>query len=165
MHGGRRPRQVRARHPAIEFSRRSKTAGAQAISHFASRTCRSSWSVAIDVSGSMGSDDAEAEGEAVKEFLGTVPAQNQVTLLGFNRRLRVHALDARNRPTPPIASRRWIGWRRGSTALYDVILRGMDMLGRQDRGRKALVVFTDGEDQGSHATIARRRTPAASRAT
>jgi len=55
------------------------------------------------------------------------------------------------------------GWRRikavdrlapwGSTALYDVILRGVEMLGRQT-GRKALIVFTDGEDQGSHATIA-----------
>jgi Ca-activated chloride channel homolog len=40
----------------------------------------------------------------------------------------------------------------GSTALYDVLLRGAEMLGRQT-GRKALVVFTDGEDQGSHATI------------
>ena len=40
----------------------------------------------------------------------------------------------------------------GSTALYDVILRGLDMLGRQT-GRKALIVFTDGEDQGSHAGI------------
>ena len=33
-----------------------------------------------------------------------------------------------------------------------MILRGVEMLGRQT-GRKALVVFTDGEDQGSHATI------------
>ena len=40
----------------------------------------------------------------------------------------------------------------GSTALYDAVLRGVDMLGRQ-AGRKALVVFTDGEDQGSHASI------------
>src|SRR2546430_16681570 len=40
----------------------------------------------------------------------------------------------------------------GSTALSDAVLRGVDMLGRQT-GRKALVVFTDGEDQGSHATI------------
>ena len=32
------------------------------------------------------------------------------------------------------------------------MLRGVEMLGRQT-GRKALVVFTDGEDQGSHATI------------
>ena len=34
-----------------------------------------------------------------------------------------------------------------------MILRGVEMLGRADR-RKAMVVFTDGEDQGSHATIA-----------
>src|SRR4029079_10398480 len=40
----------------------------------------------------------------------------------------------------------------GSTALYDVILRSLGMLGRET-GRKVLVVFTDGEDQGSHATI------------
>ena len=33
-----------------------------------------------------------------------------------------------------------------------MLLRGVEMLGRQT-GRKALVVFTDGEDQGSHATI------------
>ena len=37
----------------------------------------------------------------------------------------------------------------GATALYDVIVRGIDMLGAQT-GRKALVVFSDGEDQGSH---------------
>ena len=40
----------------------------------------------------------------------------------------------------------------GSTALYDTILRSVEMLGRQ-AGRKVLVIFTDGEDQGSHATI------------
>src|SRR4029078_405355 len=38
------------------------------------------------------------------------------------------------------------------TRLCDVLLLGVDILGRQT-GRKALVVFTDGEDQGSHATI------------
>jgi VWFA-related protein len=41
----------------------------------------------------------------------------------------------------------------GATALYDVIVRAIDMLGRQV-GRKALVVFSDGEDQGSHVTLA-----------
>jgi hypothetical protein len=37
--------------------------------------------------------------------------------------------------------------------LYDVILRGTDMLGGQT-GRKAIIVFSDGEDEGSHAVIA-----------
>jgi len=40
----------------------------------------------------------------------------------------------------------------GATALYDVILRGVDMLGKQP-GRRAMIVFSDGEDQGSHASI------------
>ncbi|MBE3097866.1 MAG: VWA domain-containing protein, partial [Planctomycetes bacterium] len=38
------------------------------------------------------------------------------------------------------------------TALYDVIVRSMDTLGRQT-GRRALVVFSDGEDQSSHITL------------
>jgi VWFA-related protein len=36
--------------------------------------------------------------------------------------------------------------------LYDVLVQGVDMLGRQI-GRKALVVFSDGEDLGSHVTF------------
>jgi VWFA-related protein len=73
-----------------------------------------------------------------------------VTLLGFND--NVFALT---RKTTDPAERikavdRLAPW--GATALYDVILRGIDMLGRQT-GRKALVVFTDGEDQGSHVAI------------
>jgi VWFA-related protein len=37
--------------------------------------------------------------------------------------------------------------------LYDVILQGADLLDSRT-GRKALVVFTDGDDSGSFATIA-----------
>jgi Ca-activated chloride channel family protein len=37
-------------------------------------------------------------------------------------------------------------------ALRHAILRGVELLGRQT-GRRALIVFSDGEDQGSHATI------------
>jgi VWFA-related protein len=40
----------------------------------------------------------------------------------------------------------------GGTALYDVIVRGTDALGQQG-GRKALVVFTDGEDHGSRVSL------------
>jgi hypothetical protein len=41
----------------------------------------------------------------------------------------------------------------GSTALYDTIVLGVNRFGQQ-QGRKVLVVFTDGEDQGSRATLA-----------
>jgi VWFA-related protein len=40
----------------------------------------------------------------------------------------------------------------GGTALYDVILRAVDVLGRQ-AGRRSIVLFTDGDDQSSHASL------------
>jgi hypothetical protein len=40
----------------------------------------------------------------------------------------------------------------GGTALYDVIIRGVQQLARQP-GRRVLVVFSDGDDRTSHATI------------
>jgi VWFA-related protein len=86
----------------------------------------------------------------VKEFLGAVPARNQVTLLGFNDTI-FPVTRSKTDPADRIkAVDRLAPW--GSTALYDVILRGIEMLGSR-AGRKSLVIFTDGEDQGSHATI------------
>jgi Ca-activated chloride channel family protein len=110
----------------------------QAITHFASDDVPLELVAAIDISGSMAPAMAKLK-KAVKEFLANVPTQDQVTLLGFND--NIFTLTRKDRLAP---------W--GATALYDVLLRGIEMLGRQT-GRKALVVFTDGEDQGSHATI------------
>ena len=121
----------------------------QAITHFASEDVPLELVAAIDISGSMAPAMPKLK-KAVKEFLGDVPTQDQVTLLGFN-----DSIFTLTRKTTDPAERikavdRLAPW--GSTALYDVLLRGVEMLGRQT-GRKALVVFTDGEDQGSHATI------------
>ena len=121
----------------------------QSISHFASEDVPLELLVAVDISGSMTPAMPKLK-KAVKEFLGAVPRQDVVTLLGFND--NVFTIMRRTTdPTERIKSvDRLAPW--GSTALYDVLLRGVDMLGRQP-GRKALVVFTDGEDQGSHAGI------------
>ena len=122
----------------------------QAISHFASEDVPLELVVAVDISGSMTPAMPKLK-KAVKEFIGAVPRQNIVTLLGFNDNIFTvmrRTTDAGGRAS---AVDRLAPW--GSTALYDVILRGIDMLGRQT-GRKALIVFTDGEDQGSHAGIA-----------
>jgi Ca-activated chloride channel homolog len=121
----------------------------QTITYFASEDVPLELIVAVDISGSMGPSMPKLK-RAVKEFLGAVPSNDAVTLLGFND--NVFALT---RKTTDPAERiravdRLASW--GATALYDVILRGIDMLGRQT-GRKALVVFTDGEDQGSHVAI------------
>jgi len=121
----------------------------QSISHFASEDVPLELVVAIDISGSMGPSMPKLK-TAVKEFLTTVPPQHHVTLLAFNDNVLTAARKATDPADRIKAVDRLSPW--GSTALYDVILRGLDMLGRQP-GRKALVVFTDGEDQGSHATI------------
>jgi VWFA-related protein len=121
----------------------------QKISHFASTDVPLELIVAVDISGSMLAAMTPLKA-AVKEFLAAIPAQHAVTLLGFN-----DTAFALTRKTTSPAERvravdRLAAW--GATALYDVIVRGIDMLGRE-AGRKALVVFTDGEDQGSHVTL------------
>ena len=121
----------------------------QAISHFASEDVPLELVVGIDISGSMSPSMVKLKA-AVKEFLGAVPAKNLVTLLGFNDSIIPLSRKATDPADRIKAVDRLASW--GSTALYDVVLRGIEMLGRQT-GRKALIVFTDGEDQGSHATM------------
>jgi VWFA-related protein len=121
----------------------------QTISHFTSENVPLELVTAVDISGSMTPAMPKLK-QAAKEFLGAVPARHQVTLLGFND--TIFALTRKTTdPTERIrAVERLAPW--GATALYDVILRANDMLGRQI-GRKAVVVFSDGEDQGSHVAL------------
>ena len=121
----------------------------QKISHFGAEDVPLELIVACDVSGSMTPAISRLK-IAVKEFLAAVPTRDQVTLLGFNDSifpLTRRAVDPAERIK---AVDRLAPW--GATALYDVILRGVDMLGKQP-GRRAMIVFSDGEDQGSHASI------------
>jgi Ca-activated chloride channel family protein len=121
---------------------------AQTIQSFASLNVPLELVAAIDISGSMRTAIPQLKG-AVKEFLAAVPPRDNVTLIGFND--NIFPLTRRSKdPTARMrAVDRLAAW--GGTALYDVIVRGMEMLD-QMTGRKALVVFTDGEDQGSHLT-------------
>lgn len=121
----------------------------QTISHFYSENVPLELVVAVDMSGSM-KPAVPAMKKAVAEFLGAVPARDRVTLLGFNSEvfaLTRKTADPAERIKAVSALNAW-----GSTALYEGILHGVDILGLQP-GRKALVVFTDGEDQGSHVTF------------
>jgi len=88
--------------------------------------------------------------EAVKKFFAAVPQSNLLSLFAFNDTF----LPVTRKTTDPAervrAVDRLAAW--GATALYDAIAQGVETLGQQ-AGRKALVIFTDGEDQGSHLTI------------
>jgi Ca-activated chloride channel homolog len=121
----------------------------QTISHFASEDVPLDLILAIDVSGSM-KDAMPTVKESVKEFLSALSSGDQVTLLGFNDSIFTLTRRTKDPGQRLRAVDRLAPW--GSTALYDVIIAGADMLGRET-GRKAMLVFTDGEDQGSHASL------------
>ena len=74
-----------------------------------------------------------------------------MTLLGFNDAVFALAPRSADSAERERAIEGLAAW--GSTALYESILKGVEILGAQP-GRKALLVFTDGEDQGSHVTVA-----------
>jgi Ca-activated chloride channel family protein len=121
----------------------------QTITHFSSEDVPLELIVAVDISSSMSPAMPQLK-KAVKQFLSDVPARDRVTLLGFNDSVFALTRGETNPADRVKAVDRLAAW--GQTALYDVILRGVDMLGRQV-GRKAMVVFTDGEDEGSHAIV------------
>ena len=121
----------------------------QEISNFAAEDVPLELIVAVDVSGSM-TDAMPQVQESVKRFLGALRPTDRVTVLGFNDNIFTVA-----RPTVDLSTRlgaidRLAPW--GGTALYDVIVQAFDQLGRQT-GRRALVVFTDGEDLNSRIPI------------
>lgn len=122
----------------------------QAISHFSNEGSPLELVVAVDVSQSMAPNMPQLK-NAVRGFLAALGPKDQVTLAAFNDDLFTLA----RRETAPAQRLRAVDrlapW--GGTALYDVIVRGVQLLTRQP-GRRVLVVFSDGDDRTSHATIA-----------
>jgi VWFA-related protein len=121
----------------------------QPVTHFIGEGTPRELVVAVDMSGSMEEAMPRCRA-AVKQFLAGLRPDDQVTLLAFNDSIFTLA----QRETDPVQRQRAVDrlapW--GGTALHDVVLRGLDLLDRQ-RGRRALVLFTDGEDRNSHATV------------
>ena len=123
----------------------------QTITYFASEDVPLELVVAVDISGSMTAAMPKLK-ESVKDFLGAVPAENQADAARVQRQ-RVRA-DAASPTDPPERGAR----RRSPGAVgRDRALRRHRPRHRHARprstGRKALVVFSDGEDQGSHVTL------------
>ena len=121
----------------------------QALTTFVSENVPLELIVAVDVSGSM-TDAMPKVKESVKGFLTAIRPTDRVTLLGFNDTVFTLARPTVDLPTRLRAVDRLAPW--GGTALYDVIVQAFDLLGRQT-GRRALVVFTDGEDLDSRVPI------------
>ena len=121
----------------------------QTISHFQSRDVPLDLVVALDISGSMTLALPKLK-QAAKDFVGAVSSKDRVSVLGFNDSiftLARRAIDPAERVQGIDQLAPW-----GATAMYDVIMTAIDSLG-QGSSRKALIVFTDGEDEGSHASL------------
>jgi len=104
--------------------------------------------LALDVSGSMKAVLPDVQ-RAARAFLKAIGEGHQVTVLAFNDSIftvakREVGVDARLQALDKLSA-----W--GGTALYDVIAESIQQL--NGRGRKALVVFSDGEDQNSRVTF------------
>ena len=121
----------------------------QEVTHFIGAEAERELVVAVDMSGSMGPAMVRCR-EAVKRFLTSIRPVDAVTVLAFND----NVFTVSRREASPEARLRAVDRLRswGSTAFYDAVLRGLDLLERH-RGRRALVLFTDGEDMVSHATV------------
>jgi VWFA-related protein len=122
----------------------------QRLTNFAAENIPLELVAAIDVSSSM-QDALPAVKRHATDFLAQLRPADQVTVLGFNDTIFMPARRATDQATRATAIRRLGPW--GGTALYDAVIYALDLLGRQS-GRRALVVFSDGEDQNSHAPMA-----------
>ena len=123
----------------------------QRLTNFAAENIPLELVAALDVSSSM-KDALPAVKRHATDFL----AQLQAVRPGDGARRSTTTSSRRRgaRPTRPTRAKaigRLAPW--GGTALYDAIVHALDLLGRQS-GRRALVVFSDGEDQSSHAPMA-----------
>jgi Ca-activated chloride channel homolog len=121
----------------------------QKITHFSSEGSPLELVIAVDVSESMTQAMPQLK-NSVKKFLGALGPNDQVTLTAFNDNM--FTLTRRD-TTPAMRLRavdRLAPW--GGTALYDVMIKGLQQLSKQP-GRRVLVVFSDGDDKSSHSTL------------
>jgi len=121
----------------------------QPVTHFVGEGTARELVVAVDMSGSMG-DAMPVCRQAVKKFLATLKPEDRLTLMAFNDNIFTLAKQETDPAARARAVDRLAPW--GGTALYDVVLKALGLLDRQ-RGRRALVLFTDGEDRSSQAAV------------
>jgi Ca-activated chloride channel family protein len=125
----------------------SEAGAPQVITGFAAEQSEVSLALALDTSGSMTQALPRVKGLA-KEFLRPLPASWPATVLAFDNSVFVIAPPG----TPPDERDRMIdllqSW--GGTALYNAVLRALREV-EAGEGRKAVVVFTDGDDR--HSTV------------
>ena len=121
----------------------------QPITAFQSENIGLEMVAALDVSSSMRDALARVK-DSAKRFLSSLRDGDHVTLLAFNDVVFTLAPRTKDKADRSRAIDRMRAW--GGTALYDVVVEGLRRLERQT-GRRSLLIFSDGDDQSSHASL------------
>jgi Ca-activated chloride channel family protein len=121
---------------------------AQDVSYFEAEEVPLEIVVAIDISGSMTNSMPQLK-DALKRFVRAFKPTDRATLLGFNH--QVYVLKQRETDRGALGSSIDGLAAAGGTALYDAILKSLDLLGPEVQ-RRAVLVFSDGDDQSSLST-------------
>ena len=104
--------------------------------------------IAIDISRSI-ADKMPSVKEGVQSMLGTFEGSERVSLIAFNERFFVLARQESPQGLGSLVDQLEPS---GYTSLYDTIVRALGVLG-SERARKALLVFTDGDDSSSLSSV------------
>jgi Ca-activated chloride channel family protein len=130
----------------------------QTISAFTAGDFPLTVALALDHSFSMAGPPLAAVKRAARTFLGALRAEDEVLVVGISSQVEVLAHARRPRAEQIAAVDSLSAW--GTTTLHDSILTAIETVDGS-RGRRALVILSDGDDRYSDAsaaeTIARAR--------
>lgn len=121
----------------------------QALSAFAEGDFPLSVAVAVDRSFSMGARQLPTAISAARTFLGELRPQDQSMLVGIGSEIEVLAPLSADRPAQMRALSALKPW--GTTGLHDAIIQSVEAI-QAAKGRRALVLLSDGSDRYSKAT-------------
>jgi Ca-activated chloride channel homolog len=107
--------------------------------------------IALDSSFSMTGERLAVAKSAARIFIGALRPDDQAMLMSIGGKVDVIAPLSTDRDEQFRAIDRLRSW--GTTSLYDAIITAIDQL-QPARGRRALVILSDGDDRYSDATAA-----------
>lgn len=121
----------------------------QTVSAFAAGDFPLSVAVALDRSFSMGTKSLPSAISATRTFLGELRPRDQSMIVGIGSEIEVLAPLSTDRPAQLRALASLKPW--GTTGLHDAIIESIDAV-QTAKGRRALVLLSDGSDRYSKAT-------------
>lgn len=120
----------------------------QRIQAFAAGDFPLSIALAIDHSASMAGRPLQLAASAARRFLGRLRREDQVMVVGISSEVEVLAPLSTDRAAQERAIETLQPW--STTSLNDAMLAGIDLI-QAGRGRRGLIVLSDGEDRYSTA--------------